>query len=496
MPEALTQRLPSRRLPVWFAASAAAYFLLLKLVLAVFGQVQIDEAYYWMWGQHPQLSYVDHPGLNAWVQGLMSLMFGTNVLALRVAALITSGVTLWLLQVWCRRLAGEGWLHAWLLGAALYFSSPLSVFVTTMALHEHLMLLFGMLALHCFAGLGDGYARSGRVSLPALYAGAVFIGLAVLTKFIAVSVGLGIAAGLAMRSETRGLYRSPHMWIAALVAVALQAPTLAWNLQHGLLTVTFHLGGVGRVGASGPDILGAWHILFEAVLLLSPFCIWGMLRYLASRSAPEGFGGVLHDLGRAVFVASTLLVFLVEIALGKFALYYWNMLAYCSFLGLAVWFIRSRPIVVLHLTYAAILTTFLVVHFSFHPILPRPLTANLYGWEQLVAAMEEARLESDAEFLAADSWQHASKLGFTLADPRVVAITPTADAYDQWFRPADYEGRDGIILAGEGALPYLQTRFESVTLLKTVEVSSRGVPVFSHIIYLGRGFHPAPDDGI
>lgn len=143
-------------------------------------------------------------------------------------------------------------------------------------------------------------------------------------------------------------------------------------------------------------------------------------------------------------------------------------------------------LLVLHFTYAAILSTFLVIQFSFHPILPRPLAANLYGWEQLVAAMNEAKAANNAAFIASDLWQHASKLAFTLDDPTVVAITPAADAYDQWFRPADYEGDDAIILADEDLLPYLRTRFESVAFLRTVEVTSWHVPVFSHTIYLGR----------
>ena len=39
----------------------------------------MDEAYYWMWGQHPALSYYDHPPLNSWLLSLSSAVFGSIV---------------------------------------------------------------------------------------------------------------------------------------------------------------------------------------------------------------------------------------------------------------------------------------------------------------------------------------------------------------------------------------------------------------------------------
>lgn len=41
--------------------------LLIKLILALFLPLTPDEAYYWVWSQHPQLSYFDHPPMVAWL---------------------------------------------------------------------------------------------------------------------------------------------------------------------------------------------------------------------------------------------------------------------------------------------------------------------------------------------------------------------------------------------------------------------------------------------
>ncbi len=45
-------------------------FLLIFAVKIVFGilvPMSTDEAYYWFWGQHPQLSYFDHPAMVSWL---------------------------------------------------------------------------------------------------------------------------------------------------------------------------------------------------------------------------------------------------------------------------------------------------------------------------------------------------------------------------------------------------------------------------------------------
>lgn len=41
----------------------AALLIGLKLYSLVAVNLVSDEAYYWMWGQHPALSYFDHPPL-------------------------------------------------------------------------------------------------------------------------------------------------------------------------------------------------------------------------------------------------------------------------------------------------------------------------------------------------------------------------------------------------------------------------------------------------
>ncbi|MGC8714530.1 MAG: glycosyltransferase family 39 protein, partial [Leptodesmis sp.] len=44
----------------------------------------------WLWGQHPALSYYDHPPLPAWIQGAFTALFGRSHLVLRLPNLISN----------------------------------------------------------------------------------------------------------------------------------------------------------------------------------------------------------------------------------------------------------------------------------------------------------------------------------------------------------------------------------------------------------------------
>ena len=69
---------------LWPLMAIAALLLALKLVLMAASGPFMDEAYYWLWGQHPALSYYDHPPLSAWLQALSAQLFGWSILSLRL----------------------------------------------------------------------------------------------------------------------------------------------------------------------------------------------------------------------------------------------------------------------------------------------------------------------------------------------------------------------------------------------------------------------------
>ncbi len=76
-------------LPLHGLQAIALLFLVAKLVLLAVQQPFMDETYYFLWGQHPALSYYDHPGLIGWIEGISGALFGWNVVALRFPVFLT-----------------------------------------------------------------------------------------------------------------------------------------------------------------------------------------------------------------------------------------------------------------------------------------------------------------------------------------------------------------------------------------------------------------------
>ncbi len=484
--------LPEKHLPAWLVGTFAIYLLALKLVLVFCAQPQIDETYYWLWGQHLQLSYLDHPALHAWLQGLSSMLLGWNLVAMRALTLVTSGLTIWIFYDWCRRFAGEAWLRALFLTIALYYSSPLLFIYSGLALIDRLVLLLLMLTVHCLARFGAVWESEGRLALRWLYAGAVALGLAVLSKYIAGIGGLAAFAVLVLRPRLRSLLRVPHLWLAIGVALAIQWPTIAWNLQAPLGNVAFQLA----LSDAPPLHALRWGeigtFLLEALILLSPFCVPAIVVFLV-RPAGNGFGGLLHDLSRWVFIFGTVAVLALEVVLNRDVIAYWNVPAYAAFFGLAAWFMRSRVLQLLQILYGGVLSTLLVYHFSVYPILDGRTgirAGGFYDWPAVAGAVIAARESTGADFIAADNWESGSLLAFALRSPDVVSLSPRIDAFSQWQDEQEISGKSAIVLESRDSLAALGTRFESLHLLQTVEATVEGQTVHTYRLYLGRGFRP------
>lgn len=483
----------AKPLPLPLIQGFAIYWLLLKLVALFVGHPHADEAYYWLWGQHFQLSYFDHAPFHAWLQGLVSMVLGWNIFALRALSVLTTGLTLYLLYLWARRLAPGRWQYFFWLSVALYFSSPLMIFYTTIAIHDRVLTVLAMLSVHCFAWYFADWAEGRRHRVWPLYLAAFLLGLATLTKYNGALVGIGVGLAILVRRDLRPLLRNPHLWLAALLSVLMQAPVLYWNLLSGFASVRFHL--VDR-----PDMFdlgqmsfrGTQALLIETLPVLSPFMVWPMLRFILAR-AGAGFGGVLHSLGKWVLLASTAVF--VAISLSRYVLFYWNIVGYTVFFGLAAWFMRSRILIVLQLLYGFVFSTALLVHFAIYPIFPAPRSEQLFGWSEIAGEVREAEARYGAEFAAGPSWGTASKLAFALRRPDLPALTATTDAFDYWFDPAAFAGKDAIVLVepdDSEQVPYVSGLFDSFEPVSEFEIGQWGRSLYRYRLYLGRNFRPSP----
>src|SRR5690606_6369343 len=140
--------------------------------------------------------------------------------------------------------------------------------------------------------------------------------------------------------RTRPLLLKPQLYLAALIAVALQAPVLIWNLQQDLASFGFILGGRHAGLTATFEGLGTWLVGF--VLLVGPFLVPTLLMFAFSRAKGEG-------LGRTIFWVSTLAI--LTLSLFTSTLFHWNLVAYVAALPFLAFHMRQRWLTWLHIAY-------------------------------------------------------------------------------------------------------------------------------------------------
>ena len=468
------------------------FFVALKLWFDLGVDPMGDEAYYWMWGQNPALSYFDHPPLHGWLLGLVAQL-GWHPFNTRLLTWVSFLGTLAIFWSWAPRMMPADPRRYFWQTTAIYLSTPVLFLMGTMAFHDHLLLVLVLAAAHFFLKFADQWEEGGR-SVRHLYLGAFFLGLAVLTKYNGVFLGLGFGLMVLIRPKLRTALASPHLWLAALVSVGMQAPVLLWNLTEGFASYKFHLND--RLTASWGN-LNLWYppdFIANMALVISPFFFIALFRIPFDKSKSD-FERRARTLTLAVFGVSTATFLCVSLLV--YVYFYWNIVGYASLIVIAFRYIGQRWLFRLHLAFGVVMATLLTVNFAVLPLvplfgLPDWGTAANYGWVELAAEVDALHAERPEAFLAATRYTYAAQLGFQLHDTSVTSFNPLRDQYDFWTDREALRGKDAIIVA-DGAWPigFAQTQFEKMTPLKDVVITRLGRHVTTFNVYLGENYTPS-----
>lgn len=443
-----------RMLPVFFIA-----VFIVRLALGGMTGLGDDEAYYWDWSRHLQLSYFDHPGMIAWLIRGSTAIFGDTAFAVRLPAILcNTGATLFLfflaLDMFNLRVA----LYAALLHTVLpifALGGMMAVPDAPMGLTWAFMAWLGWKIASKVSG-GTFLGAEDRVS-PALW---VLMGLAFslgfLSKYTTVLVGGSLLLYFFFDSGLRRVLVSTGFGTAVLIVMAGTLPVLIWNGQHEWGSFAYHFHGrqTGGGGANFTRWLQFW--VSQAAFFTPVVLILNLMAMLTAllRSSDARW--------RYLFWLAfpTLLLFTVQALFAEFKPH-WPAPAHFTLLiasaklleegfGGREDFQRSaRRRIVGWAIAIFVVPLFVLFHVAvLSPVIPKLAqffvpaanwdpkfdpTNDLYGWDELAKHLNKIRDDRAANgtgrpYLASSRYQLVSQLAFATKE-RVYRLSPGNDNY-------------------------------------------------------------------
>ncbi|HVN67807.1 MAG TPA: glycosyltransferase family 39 protein, partial [Candidatus Sulfotelmatobacter sp.] len=260
-----------------------------KLLTARYFPLIGDEAYYWLWSRHLDLSYVDHPPMIAYINFLLTGLFGQHEMAIRLGSIGIVLLVSLIIYLTGKELHGE---KAGITAAVVFNLLPTFFGGGMFLVPQTVLFLFWSLSFYLLVKIvktGKGYFW---------YLLGLSAGLGLLSDYVMALFFIGTVVYLVLDREQRFWFRKKEPYLAVLLAAAIFSPVIVWNLRLGF-TPLFYWGG--KMGA-GPRIGDNLLNFFGLQMLLYTPAIFVMTFYLIFKG---------KDLLSKVYAAAVFLPFLL-----------------------------------------------------------------------------------------------------------------------------------------------------------------------------------------
>ncbi len=442
-----------------------------------------EEAQYWDWSRHLDLSYYSKPPMVAYLNFLSTSLLGNTELGVRITPIVLSFLLSVVVFFFVREVLDER--VAFL--ASVFPNLLIGEAINSLLMTTDAPLLF-------FWGLSSMliYKAVQRNSLSLWLGVGVFAGLAFLSKYPAVFLfPLTLLYIFLVRRE---LLLSPKPYLSLIPAFLLSLPVLLWNTQRDFISFR-HVSSLADKGASFPNLSSFLEFLGGQVLLFSVipffFMAYGWWRAVRSR---DRFLLFLTLYSLPVFL------FFSVLALRKKVYANWAGFGYFTGAILAVIFLENLRRRSSKLFYAVVLFCFsLTVLLHFTPLLDllglssllpprRDPVKVMVGWEEL--GREVSRMRKD-EFIFSTAYQISAELAFYVdGNPRTYVFhMGRRTQYFLWREGlCRYRGKDALFVTYGGLPERIKRHFKSYEFLKEVNIIWRGERVKSFRVYRLKDF--------
>jgi len=438
-----------------------------------------EEAQYWDWSRHLDLSYYSKPPMVAYLNYFSSSILGHTELAVRIVPILLSFALSLFTYFFAKRLFDErvGIISATLPQMSVGFSIN-SILMTT----DAPFIFFWALSL-IVLWFSVEYGKTIHWILLGILSGFAF-----LSKYTAVFLlPLGIFYTFLYKKE---LFKEKKPYLSIAIAFLMSLPVLYWNYKHEFVSLK-HVSTLATKGASTINPNHLLEFLGGQILLVSVIPFFFILKGWL-------FGWKEKALAFLTVFSLPVFVFFLIMAFVKRVEANWPGFAYFSgFLIASYYLSKSR---LLYPTYLFSFCLFILLHFS--PILDKigfsklvppqkdPVKVGI-GWEAL--GKEVSKLYRGDEIVLSPFYQISAELAFYVkGNPRTYCINlgRRMNQYDLWRDGMrEYVGKDGIYVSYFPIDQRVLKGFDGIIDYRVFPVYWRGKKIREFHIYKLKGYN-------
>ncbi len=496
----------SQRIFCW---GVVIFALVLRLVYLGLPALLEEEAYYWNYGNHPAMGYLDHPPMVAILNHIGTLIFGTHEFGVRIGAvicwLITAGFCYSLTRSLYDRLAA---FRAVMLLSVLPFFFAVGMIMTPDAP-----------LTACWSAVIYFLYRVFLLAKPRAWLGVgIFLGLGMFSKYTLALLGPAILLFMLIDPKSRRWFISPWPYLAVVIALIIFSPDIIWNVQHHWVSFLFQ----SERRVEGVREFATVRLLWQIVLLLTPLGVIGFIAFLFKGRSLMAKRSFLFFL---LIIAAPLAVFLF-FSLSKGVKLNWTGPLWLGLIPILAAFMAMEKGSFLNdlcrrwwqPTAVAMLVIYgLALHY-YSLGLPGVATFRhpfLSGWDGLARQIEKI-VDKDQKkdgkrpvVVGMDKYQIASGLAFYRYKNEIAsgqkgsahAIAETTAwnifgwnglMYDYWFPPTSLDGRDLLLVASSKediADRVFASYVRKIGPVREVNVTMNGYAIDQYYVRLVRGYH-------
>ncbi|MEZ0324144.1 MAG: glycosyltransferase family 39 protein [Hydrogenothermaceae bacterium] len=474
-------------------------FAVIRVLYVLYRDIDLstEEAQYWLWSKHLDISYYSKPPLIAYLNFISTSILGDTEIGVRINAIILGFLTAIGVYLFTKYLFKDEKL-AFFSSLFIYFTPSYDI-ASIIFLTDTPLAFFYLLLIWFFYKAVNSKKPSDWILT------GIFGGLAFYSKFSAVL--FIIPAFMYLFLFKRELLKEKWLYISILIAGLFTLPIIYWNIINDFVSFKHVEKLAGVTENSGINLKHLGDYILGQIGINSPF-LFPFMVYSVYRSFKDKDEKLIY-----LSLNSVLIFFLfMIISLKKNVEANWPAFAY-----IPLYILTAYYIYIYHLKKAIIpmfLSTLGIVIIFYTPILDKvgltqllppkkDPTKRLVGWKSMgeVVYREIENLNTNKYFIFSDSYHISSELAFYVkGNPQTycIRIDRRMNQFDLWEGISKFENKGyiGIYVADHPITDRIKNGFDEISKEFVYKVKYRGEFVKDYYIYVLKNYRKIEEDHI